>query len=599
MGQANRSSLRHIVFSLAGYYNFPVICRHCQSPNPEGTRRCRQCGTPLEIPRSGAGDADSEKDREKIERAFARKYEIVRQIGKGGFAAVYLAKDKLLEREVAIKILLAQHTHDSDMVERFLREAKLYARLEHRNIVPIYDVRVVGSDVFLIMKYVKGQSLKAILSDQGRLSAEQALRVTADLASALDYIHRQGIVHRDIKPGNILIEEASGAAYLADFGIARAESSHTLTQSGMLVGTPFYLAPEQIKGKKNDPRSDLYAFGATLYELLTGKPPFHGVDPLEILYQHINEKVAPIHTVRPDLPAHLAAIVMKCLEKDANARFQSAAGMLAELERERSEKTATLPTLLSAPPRTKKKWRPLVAIGAAVTLAAAFFVFQAIKGDRAQPPPPQARTTAAAPAGPEQKKGETISQPDQHINEKTVAENTPSAAVEKSLEPTSQPPKRLTGNPPATARAIETAATGTVRFFSFPPVADVYLGGEKIGNTEQVFTREFKPGIYRFTFVIPDFESAVHAVTVAAGQVVQANHTFPPFGMLQVTSFPSARVLIDGSEYDFTPLTRKLTAGVHQLKLLKEGYQTDATAVTIEANKVKHMHFNLKKEENK
>jgi len=261
---------------------------------------------------------------DKVKEELSKKYEFIKLIGKGGFAEVYLAKDKLLEREVAIKILLAQHTGDKEVVERFLREAKLYANFDHKNLIPIYETGIVNNNAFLVMKYVNGQSLKEIIDKQGVLNSEQTMKVVKGMASALKYIHNKGIIHRDIKPANILIENNTNRIYLADFGIARPISSKTLTQTGMLIGTPYYISPEQINKGVADRRSDIYALGTTLYEVISGSPIFKGKTPIEVLYKHVNEEPKPIASINPNITMEMKHIVEKCLEKNPNDRFQNA-----------------------------------------------------------------------------------------------------------------------------------------------------------------------------------------------------------------------------------------------------------------------------------
>ncbi len=260
----------------------------------------------------------------KVKESLSKKYEFIKLIGKGGFAEVYLAKDKILERDVAIKILLPQHAGDTEVIERFIREAKLYAKFDQRNLIPIYETGIVENNAFLVMKYVNGFSLKDIIEKQGALQPDLIIKVVKGMASALTYIHGKGIIHRDIKPANILIENDTNRVFLADFGIARPISSKTLTQTGMLIGTPYYISPEQIKSGIADKRSDIYALGTTLYELISGKPVFKCETPIEILYKHVNEDPKPISSINPNITMEMKHIVEKCLEKDPNNRFQNA-----------------------------------------------------------------------------------------------------------------------------------------------------------------------------------------------------------------------------------------------------------------------------------
>ena len=276
---------------------------------------------------------------EKVKKSLSQKYEFIKLIGKGGFAEVYLAKDKLLEREVAIKILLSQHAEDTEIVERFIREARLYAKFDHKNLIPIYETGIVEKNAFLVMKYINGESLKDIVDRQGSLNSHQTLNVIKGMASALTYIHGKGIIHRDIKPANILIEKATNRIYLADFGIARPISSKTLTQTGMLIGTPYYISPEQINKGVADKRSDIYALGTTLYEIISGKPVFKCETSIEVLYKHVNEEPQPIASISPNITMEMKHIVEKCLKKNPKDRFQNANEILEVITTGKFDKT--------------------------------------------------------------------------------------------------------------------------------------------------------------------------------------------------------------------------------------------------------------------
>ncbi|MEN8155128.1 MAG: serine/threonine-protein kinase, partial [Acidobacteriota bacterium] len=263
-------------------------------------------------------------DIENIKKFFSGKYDFIELLGRGGFAEVHLAMDKMLERKVAIKILLPQHTSDPEIVKRFIREARLYAKLEHPNLINIYETGIAEGTAFIVMKYVKGENLKTYIQKDVKTRLSLVPRVIESLSGALNYIHEKGIIHRDIKPANIILEDGGKNIYLADFGIARSDSSQTMTQTGSIMGTPYYISPEQIKGGVVDQRSDLYAFGATLYELVTGKPVFSADSSMEILYKHVNSEPEQIGKTSPETPKNLKYIISRCLEKKPEKRFQNA-----------------------------------------------------------------------------------------------------------------------------------------------------------------------------------------------------------------------------------------------------------------------------------
>ncbi|MGB6578294.1 MAG: Stk1 family PASTA domain-containing Ser/Thr kinase [Streptosporangiaceae bacterium] len=294
-------------------------------------------------------------------RLLGGRYELDGVVGRGGMAEVYRARDIRLDRIVAIKTLRADLARDQIFQARFRREAQSAASLNHPSIVAVYDTgedMVTGLPVpYIVMEYVDGRTVRDLLQEGHRLLPERSLEIIDGVLRALDYSHQAGIVHRDIKPGNVMVTR-KGDVKVMDFGIARAmsDAQATMTQTAQVIGTAQYLSPEQARGERVDSRSDLYSTGCLLYELLTGRPPFTGDSPVAIAYQHVRENPVPPSRVDPDVPAWADAIVLKALAKSPGDRYQTAADMRADLQRAASGMpvAAAPPTRLDMYPQTQR-----------------------------------------------------------------------------------------------------------------------------------------------------------------------------------------------------------------------------------------------------
>ena len=297
-----------------------MFCPECGTWNRATALACTRCTANLpEL--VGASGEPPDEEISALRRLTGNRYRIVRRLGSGGMAHVYLAEHQLIARPVVIKVLHPHLAKEEEMRERFRREAESACKLAHPNICGIIDYGEAGESVYLVMPYLAGGSLADIIVAGKVLPPARASAVTVQVACALDYAHRHGIVHRDVKPDNVLFDE-DGHAVITDFGIATARFHGRLTGTGRAMGTPHYMSPEQAMGKMVDGRSDLYAVGVMLYEMLLGFPPFDGADSYSIGYKHVHEQPVAPEIVDSRTPQALAAIIMRCLEKKPDDRFQ-------------------------------------------------------------------------------------------------------------------------------------------------------------------------------------------------------------------------------------------------------------------------------------
>jgi predicted Ser/Thr protein kinase len=310
------------------------------------------------------------------------EYRIDALLGRGGMGTVYLATHERLGRKVALKLLAPELGHDEAFRERFLRESRLAASLDHPNVIPIYDANEIDGVLYLAMRYVNGPSLQSLVRERGPLSPGETSRIADQVAGALDAAHRAGLVHRDVKPANILLAEQEAHAYLCDFGLAKQTTSVGTTQTGFFLGTLDFAAPEQIEGKPVDARTDVYALGGLVYYCLTGRPPYVRESDVALLQAHLNDPPPAPSSVRRDLPAAVDAVVARAMAKAAAARYATAGELASDLRRAAvgedvrvsDDATRAAPTVQAATPgRRRARLVPLLLVALAIVAGIAIF----------------------------------------------------------------------------------------------------------------------------------------------------------------------------------------------------------------------------------
>jgi tetratricopeptide (TPR) repeat protein/predicted Ser/Thr protein kinase len=310
-------------------------CPNCLSENAGDSRFCRDCGTQLslakEISSSPTMTMEIRKSELKPGSLFAGRYLILEELGRGGMGKVYRVKDQKLDEEMALKLLRPEIAGDDETIERFKNELKFARKISHRNVCRMYDLHEEKATHFITMEYVPGVSLKSLIQKAGPLPTEKATRVAKQVCAGLEEAHKLGIIHRDLKPQNIMLDKEENAKIM-DFGISRFQEAKGFTQTGMIIGTPDYMSPEQAEGLEVDLRSDIYSLGVILYEMVTGKVPFEGETALSVVLKHKSEFPPDPKELNPKLSSELSTVILKCLAKDKKERYQSAQELFQELE---------------------------------------------------------------------------------------------------------------------------------------------------------------------------------------------------------------------------------------------------------------------------
>ncbi len=489
-------------------------------------------------------------------RELAEDYEVEREIGRGGMAIVYRAVDRQLRRTVALKVLPPELAQGPAVIERFQREARMAAAMDHPNIIPIYRVGHSESLLYLAMKYVEGRPLDAIIADQGALPIPVVLLVLRAGASALAYAHEHGIVHRDIKGGNLLIDQA-GRAIVTDFGVARAIDTAAMTTTGSVIGTPYFMSPEQCAGKVAGPQSDQYSLGVVAFQMLTGSVPFEADTLAAIMHHHFFTPVPDVTKVREDVPAALSAVLDRILSKDPARRFETTAAMqaaidaipLTDAEREQGEwmlrnlargsalpqvRTSALPPLAdtmvvvaahdafmrSAERSRRVRRRASVGVAATVVVGLALVLGrQALQpvSRTAVPDATKPVPAATAPALPIVSRGAPGA---------PAAGSVATAGVGRGSGPRPGPANRSRAAPTAAESAATTAAmvadtaTGKLRVRAIPGTADIVIDGETVGQGA-ILDRDVLSGTRRLHITAPGYTDFDTTIVVRAGETTR------------------------------------------------------------------------------
>jgi serine/threonine protein kinase/Tfp pilus assembly protein PilF len=360
-------------------------CPKCDFENPEETRFCGNCAEPLRsseetaVPQTETYQAP--QDELTTGSTFAGRYQVIEELGKGGMGKVYKVLDKEIKEKVALKLLKPEIGSDEKIVERFRNELKSARKISHRNVCRMYDLSKEKETHYITMEYVSGEDLNSLISRIGKLTVGKAVLIAIQVGEGLAEAHRLGVVHRDLKPRNIMIDR-EGNARIMDFGIAQSFKAEGITDTGLLVGTPKYMSPEQVEGQKIDQRSDIYSFGIILYEMVTGQVPFEGETPLTIALKQKSKAPKDPVELNAQVPPELSRVILKCLAKNKEKRYQKIEELLSELSEIEEEITTTdriLPRRKIEPEALRKRFRtfmiPAILLFVAIFLIAGYFLF--------------------------------------------------------------------------------------------------------------------------------------------------------------------------------------------------------------------------------
>ncbi len=527
---------------MSGAAGSMMECLKCHTPLPNGSKFCYACGADVTGGGTmGASATGTEALMQRLQRLVEGKYKVERMLGKGGMGAVFLAHDLTLEREVAIKVLPPDISMDEHIVKRFQQEAKMSAKLDHTNIIPIYRVESEGGLNYFVMKYIAGTSLEDVLDQKQPLTIDYIQRVLWEAACALGHAHQRGVVHRDVKPANIMFDH-DGRVMLTDFGISKALQAATgFTGTGMIIGTPHYMAPEQAKGGTVDGRADQYSLGVVAYRMITAELPYTGDSVHTILYKHIFEEVPSAGAKRSDAPQFLTAAISRSLSKEPAQRFATMEEFATAVWPEQPVATpkaggasksqrrpppprrpggaavADAPTEVTNAPTTpipragmkipagkKKRSSVGMVVGALVVVAAGVGGYLAL-GQKSEPPPPPAPPPrGSAPAPP------PVVQPAPPASRR-VPDN-----------------RRQAARAPAPPPSAPAAAQGSISVNSNPP-GTLFIDGRDLGPVP-VIEQPVSVGRHTIRVERPGYKTKTETIDVPANNPVRRTYVLEPEG---------------------------------------------------------------------
>jgi serine/threonine protein kinase len=500
-----------------------MICPKCHFDNPADTSYCGKCGAHLfpseKVPLSRTETILAPKQDLSVGTTFAGRYHIIEELGRGGMGKVYKVVDSELKESIALKLLNPEVASDQTTVERFRNELKFARKITHKNVCRMYDLNKEKENYYITMEYMPGEDLKSSLRKVGKLSVGKVMFIAKQVCEGLAEAHRLGVVHRDLKPQNIMIDK-EGNAHILDFGIARSIKAKGVTVTGMMIGTPDYMSPEQVEGRDIDQRSDIYSLGVILYEMLTGRLPFEGDTPLSIAVKQKTEKPQNPRDLNPKISEELSRVILRCMAKEKNKRYQKAENLLVDLKNiEKGIPTTDkfLPEIEIKKVFPRKHLIPWILLSMALITVTGYLFYDKVLGG-----------------------GEKLQ------------ENSAQIAA-----PTSQ------------EAPVLTPQSGLMVINSVPEGADVYIDNKYEGITP--IKQEILPGTYKIRIKKgPDYKEIADEMKVKAGETSSKHYALDAAYFLEIKTIPDgAEVSIGGDYKGKTPLKLELASSKCRLKIEK------------------------------
>ncbi len=515
-----------------------MICPICNSQIPDDSQSCPNCGFSFTDNEQTFVLSDNNPPEDvKLIKNKLQDYEYIGIIGEGGFSTVYKIKNKKTGDICALKILSRKLLSNPEAIKRFVREGKLYEKFSHPNIVKLFDVGSENGIPYIIMEYLEGLTLKEYIQNNAPLPLEEIVKISEEIVSVLDYLHKNGIVHRDIKPANIIINTKTKKPVLTDFGIAKDVEGSKLTATGEIIGSPYYISPEQARGEKIDGRSDIYSIGVTMYEMATGMLPFKGETPVQIIFEQVKKEELPKPSkFNEDIDPELEEIIIKAVRKDKNRRYHSAEDLLKDIRKLKKRIELGKPA--------RKRINPFY-FTVFTLLFLSFLIFYEWYDLKTE----KLIIFYSGLLNKNTKKPKKI------INKKNEYPTIKNKTVDKNYKLTILTDKK----------------------------AEIEINGEKIGFSPPEITKELKKGTYKIKAKFIDSKEIIQKTVKIEGKPVNLLIEAPKYGVIkELIVEPRGAIFIDGKYYGKNKVTQvKLTPGKHKITAKEKNFVTQTKIINL------------------